>query len=103
MGKHTQKSNRQKGFWEPVIVDNILQPVTYHWRGLEIKIPQTDLSGLNDGDQIFIENNADPLHLIEADAVNDYVPLSGYPASSPGPVIWKKNGELHYLYHEDET
>ena len=102
MIKHTQKSTKVKGFWQPEFIGNILQATTYYWRNLEITIPETDLSTLETGDRIYIENDADPLHLIKQYAENDYIPLSGDMSSSPGAVIWHEGGGLHYLYHEEE-
>ena len=102
MIEHKQKSTKQKGFWQPTFVGDVLQATIYYWQDLEISIPQTDLSTLNDGDKIYIEDDVDPLHLIEVYAVNNYVPLSGDTSTSPGQVIWKVGGEIHYLYHEDE-
>jgi len=102
MIKHIQKSTKAKGFWQPQFEGNALQATTYCWQDLEISIPESDLSTLEDGDKIYIENDADPLHLIKRYAENDYVPLSGDMSSSPGPVIWHEGGESHYLYHEEE-
>lgn len=99
MIKHSQRSDINRGFWRPVFVGEVLQPCVYYWRNLEIQISGTDLSGLNDGDRVFVENDEDPLHLVEAFAGDVYAPLSGDPASSPGPVVWKEAGEIHYLTH----
>ena len=102
MIKHEQKSNKVTGFWQPTFIGDVLQATIYFWQDLEIQIPQTDLSTMNDGDMIYIENDSDPLHLIEVHAENDSVPLSGDFSSSPGAVIWKEGGEIHYLYNEEE-
>jgi len=102
MIKHTQKSNKQNGFWQPEFVGKVLQATTYYWRDLEIAIPETDLSIMENGDRVFIENDDDPLHLIKAGSLVDYSPLSGETTSSPGQVLWKEAGEIHYLYHEVE-
>jgi len=102
MIKHIQKSDKQRGFWQPDFVGEVLQAITYYFRGLEIVIPETDLSGLENGDRVYVEDDADPLHLIKAGSSVSYVPLSGETNSSPGQVIWKENGDIYYLYHEEE-
>ena len=102
MKKHIQKSTKSKGFWQPEFVGQVLQATTYYFGDLEIAIPETDLSNLEDGDRIYVEDNADPLHLIKAGSSVPYIPLSGEATSSPGPVIWKEAGEIHYIYHEEE-
>lgn len=102
MRKHIQKSTKAKGFWQPEFIGDILQATTYYWQDLEIEIPETDLSGLEDGDRIYIENDADPLHLIKVHAEDDHVPLSGDNSNSPGAVIWVENNEIHYIFHEEE-
>ena len=102
MIKHTQKSSYAKGFWQPEFAGEVLQATTYYWKDLEIEIPETDLSGMEDGDRIYVENDADPLHLIKGDSSVSYVPLSGEINSSPGAVIWKESGLIHFLYHQEE-
>lgn len=102
MKKHIQKSTKEKGFWQPEFVDEILQAATYYFRNLEIEIPETDLSVMEEGDRVYVENDADPLHLIKAGSSAPYAPLSGEVRSSPGQVIWNQGGEIHYLYHEEE-
>lgn len=102
MIKHIQKSNKSKGFWQPEFIGNVLQATTYYWRELMIQIPETDLSGLEDEDRIYIEHDADPLHLIKTYAEDDHVHLSGDNSSSPGAVIWVEANQLHYIYHIEE-
>ena len=102
MIKHKQKSTKPKGFWQPKFAGQVLQATTYYFRDLEIAIPETDLSVMEDGDRVYVENDADPLHLIRAGASVDYAPLSGETSSSPGPVCWKEAGEIHYIYHEEQ-
>tara|TARA_Y100000310_G_C20556476_1_gene750804 strand:- start:847 stop:1155 length:309 start_codon:yes stop_codon:yes gene_type:complete len=102
MIKHIQKSTKKKGFWQPEFVDEVLQEIIYYWRDLEIIIPETDLSIMEDGDRIYVEENIDPLSSIKGGSSALYIPLSGEIASSPGAVIWKEGGEIHYLYHEEE-
>lgn len=94
---HKQKSTKQKGFWQPEIINNVLQATTYYFRDLEISIPETDLSILQNGDKVYIENNDEPLYLIKNGIKADYAPLSGGNDSSPGAVIWMENGEVHIL------
>ena len=102
MEKHTQKSSHDKGFWQPEFAGEVLQATTYYWKDLVIAIPETDLSGMKNGDRVYVENDADPLHLIKAGSSVGYKPLSGETTSSPGQVVWKENSETHYLYHEVE-
>ena len=102
MKKHIQKSTKLKGFWQPEFIGKVLQATTYYFRDLEIDIPETDLSVMEDGDRVYIEDDDDPLHLIKASSSVDYKPLSGEASSSPGQVVWKENNEIHYLYHEEE-
>lgn len=104
MIQHTQKSTKEKGFWQPVFVGDVLQATSFWRRGAEISIPETDLSGMLDGDRIYIENDADPLHLITpvAGTPDPYTPLSGDRQSSPGAMIWKEGGDIHHIYHEEE-
>lgn len=102
MIKHTQKATKLKGFWQPEFVGEVLQATTYYFRDLEIAIPETDLSAMEDGDRVYVEDDADPLHLIKGGSSVPCIPLSGEAASSPGAVIWKEAGEIHYLYHEEE-
>lgn len=102
MIRHIQKSDKTRGFWQPEFVGEVLQAATYYFRDLEIGIPETDLQVMEDGDKIFVENDADPLHRIKAGSSAPYAPLSGDTTTSPGPVIWKEVGEIHYLYHEEE-
>ncbi|MEW6423188.1 MAG: hypothetical protein AB1523_00330 [Bacillota bacterium] len=104
----TQKSTKQKGFWQPIVVDNgdgtvTLQATTFYFRNLEIEIPKETWTP-QEGDKIYIENNhVDPLYRIPSDAEQDYQPLSGERESSPGPVMWVENGILHVLTHEGEV
>ncbi len=102
MKKHIQKSTKERGFWQPEFVGEVLQGTTYYWRNLEIAIPETDISVMEDGDRIYVEDDTDPLHLIKSGSSAPYAPLSGEATSSPGQVIWKENGEIHYLYQEEE-
>lgn len=102
MKKHIQKSTKLKGFWQPEFVDEILQATTYYFRHSEIAISETDLSIMENGDRIYVENDNDPLHLIKGGSSAPYAPLSGEATSSPGAVIWKEAGEIHYIYHEEE-
>lgn len=102
MKKHTQKSDRARGFWQPHFINEALQATTYYFRDLEIEVPETDLSGLEEGDRVYVEDDADPLHLIKGGSSAPYAPLSGEATSSPGVVVWKEAGEIHYLYHEEE-
>lgn len=102
MIKHIQKSNYARGFWQPEFAGEVLQATTYYFRNLEIAIPETDLSGMEDGDKVYVEDDADPLHLIKGGSSAPYAPLSGEAASSPGAIIWKEGGQLHYIFHEVE-
>lgn len=102
MKKHIQRSDHARGFWQPEFTGEVLQATTYYFRDLEIAIPKTDLSVMEDGDRIYVENDADSLHLIKAGSSVPYAPLSGEAASSPGQMIWKEAGQIHYLYHEEE-
>lgn len=102
MIKHTQKSDQARGFWQPEFVGEVLQATTYYFRDLEIMIPETDLSVMEDGDRIYVEDDIDSLHLIKSGSSALYAPLSGEAMSSPGAVIWREAGEIHYIYHEEE-
>lgn len=97
-----QKSTKQKGFWQPEFAGKVLQATTYYFKDLKIAIPETDLSVMENGDRIYVEDDPDPLHLIKAGSSVPYAPLSRETTSSPGPVIWKEAGEIHYLYHEEK-
>lgn len=103
----TQKSTKEKGFWQPTVVDNgdgtiTLQPCTFYFRDLEIAIPKETWTP-SEGDRIYIENDpVDPLCRIPTDAEQDYKPLSGEKESSPSAVIWVENGVVYVLTHEEE-
>lgn len=102
----TQKSTKQKGFWQPEVTLNedstaTIKPTTYYFRNFEIRIPETTWTPQN-GDKIFVENDADPLHLIrETHLLDDlpYTPLGEDKASSPGAVIWVENDTIYVLTH----
>lgn len=102
-----QKSTKQKGFWQPTVIDNrdgtvTLKPTTFYFRDFEIAIPEETWTP-QEGDRIYVENNPlDPLYRIPADAEQDYRPLSGEKESSPGPVMWVEGGILYVLTHEEE-
>jgi len=102
----TQKSTKQKGFWQPTLIDNgdgtvTLQPTTFCFRDLEIEIPEETWTPAN-GDKIYIENDpVDQLYRIPSDVEQDYKPLSGEKESSPGPMIWVENGVVNVLTHEE--
>jgi len=104
----TQKSTKQKVFWQPELIDNgdgtvTLQPTTFYFRDLEIEIPEETWTPAN-GDKIFIENDSDPVHLIRDTHLLDeipYTPLSGDKTSSPGAVIWVENDTIYVLTHEE--
>lgn len=101
MVEHIQQSTEQKGFWQPKFKGSLLLPCVFYFGGLEIEIPQTDLSLLQEGDRVFVEADPDPLHLIREGSDTDYAPLSGDPTTSPGPVIWREGGEIHYVRHTE--
>lgn len=100
----TQKSTKEKGFWQPTVIDNgdgtvTLQSCTFYFCDLEIAIPEETWTPV-EGDRIYIENDpVDPLYRIPVDAEHDYQPLSGEKESSPGPVMWVENGVLYVLTH----
>jgi hypothetical protein len=102
----TQKSTKEKGFWQPELVDNgdgtvTLKPTTFYFRDLEIAIPEETWTP-QEGNRIYIENDpVDPLYRIHVDAEQDYKPLSGEKESSPGPVMWLENGVIYVLTHEE--
>lgn len=105
----TQKSTKQKGFWQPTLIDNgdgtvTLQATTFYFRDLEIEIPEETWAPAN-GDKVFIENNpADPLYLIRDTHLLDdipYTPLEEDKASSPGAAIWVENDTIYVLTHEE--
>jgi len=102
----TQKSTKQKGFWQPTLVDNgdgtvTLKPCTFYFRDLEIEIPEETWTPV-EGDRIYVENDPiDPLYRFPADAEQDYQPLSGEKESSPGLVMWVENGVVNVLTHEE--
>ncbi|MCG8401990.1 MAG: hypothetical protein MJA84_10360 [Firmicutes bacterium] len=102
----TQKSTRQKGFWQPTVISNVdgsvtLQLTTFYFRDLEIAILKETWVP-TEGDKIYVENNSvDPLYRIPADVSTNYQPLSGEIESSPGPVMWVENGILYVLTHEE--
>jgi len=102
----TQKSTKQKGFWQPTLVDNgdgtvTLQPTTFYFRDLEIEIPKETWTPA-EGDRIYVENDpVDPLYRITSDAEHDYQPLSGEKESSPGAVIWVENEVVNVLTHKE--
>jgi len=104
----SQKSTKQKGFWQPTVIDNgdgtvTLQATTFYFRDLEIAIPEGTWTPA-EGDRIYVENNTtDPLYCVPADAEQDYQPLSGEKESSPPPVMWVENGILYVLTHEGEV
>lgn len=102
----TQKSTKETGFWQPILVDNgdgtvTLQSTTFYFRDLEIEIPEETWTPV-EGDRIYIENDiVDPLYRIPSNAEQDYKPLSGEKESSPGAVIWVENGIFYVLTHEE--
>jgi len=103
----TQKSTKQKGYWQPELIDNgdgmvTLKSTTFYFRDLKIAIPEETWTPA-EGDRIYVENDpVDPLYRIPADAEQDYRPLSGEKESSPGAVIWVENGVLNVLTHEGD-
>lgn len=102
----TQKSTKQKGFWQPTVTDTgdgtvTLQPATFYFRDLEIAITAETWTP-QEGNRIYVENDlVDPLYRVPADTEEQYQPLSGEKESSPGPVMWVENGILYVLTHED--
>ena len=102
----TQKSTKEKGFWQPTLILNAdgsvtLQATTYYFRDLELAIPQTTWVPA-EGDKVYVENDLDPLYRVPTDSATPYKPLSGEVESSPGPIIWVENGIVYVLTHEGE-
>lgn len=100
-----QKSTKLKGFWQPIINADedgtvTLQPTTFYFQDLEIDVPKETWEPQK-GDRIYIENDTDPVHLIQYGSEEGYSPLSGEKETSPGAVIWAENDTIYILTHEE--
>lgn len=102
-----QISTKQRGFWQPELSLNkdgtvTLKPCTFYFHDMEIEISEETWTP-EEGDRVYIENDADPLHLIRQDSEDEYMPLGEDKMSSPGFMIWVEQGIIYVLTHEEET
>jgi len=105
IAKEIKGTENSSGVWTPQFIGNVLQMTEYRFRGQTYSIPETDVSGMVNGDRYYVCDNPKEFKLFKGDGTGQFTDIytddrspTGNMKSSAGPLIWRENDETYYLH-----